>query len=667
MTHDWQCTCGNVTGTWTGEHNPSCRLNNNDLFFQGECEWDPDEQEFTEPDDLIELDRDSTSEMCLDNDCLVSRPHSVEDCQTTEGDMTVANLKTGTSQPTVVGKTAQLEVVTDARDIVEVALTVIHGTEPDKTIYDRCVEYFTDPLLQTFEKVSFGNLLDIEDCATFEAFGKQVINWREGFDSPPVYDCVCAEMTHVLCRFCGVMRANGDPDMPWIPTYERRVREVTMFFLGGYFTCSCAVSKQFVCITCDVQRWSKDAAWSYYDHSWKDAANRHVKTGHKPVSAHETAPVKPSIQTVSSVATYVKCRHYGEMVALPDGTMIMCSSEHKRKDDVPKPDFGCYMMASWEPDWLAYWLNWTDYGLPKMSMETVLLIVDDLLARSRSGQVVEIGCMGGHGRTGSLLALLIMRASSDTGPEAAMEYVWENYCTEAIEGSKQKWYIEAFHCWMNGLPLPEQPITPCGKWNHEKMFEKNEWCPKNCPTVGSDYAAWLEAEAKKHANSTSKPVTSTKSSTSKKTDPKSPATTPTVATSKYPALGDPVTWETKVPERDSTAYWCTQWRHKVMWMQHEGCDCEYWDADLNLFADRGFTRLDPQELAPGQPDLTMEEIEELIDDLIDDSPHTCKRPNEHTQPCSWWICKFNPALMEAGITISSAPAEEAPVTTSIVV
>lgn len=47
---------------------------------------------------------------------------------------------------------------------------------------------------------------------------------------------------------------------------------------------------------------------------------------------------------------------------------------------------------------------------------------------------VHIGCIGGHGRTGTVLAALVKQM---TGNEDAITYVRENYCQKAVESTTQ--------------------------------------------------------------------------------------------------------------------------------------------------------------------------------------------------------------------------------------
>jgi protein-tyrosine phosphatase len=48
------------------------------------------------------------------------------------------------------------------------------------------------------------------------------------------------------------------------------------------------------------------------------------------------------------------------------------------------------------------------------------------------GKVVEVGCFGGHGRTGTLLALIIGEVEGLNAPEA-IKAIRTRYCDKAVE------------------------------------------------------------------------------------------------------------------------------------------------------------------------------------------------------------------------------------------
>jgi hypothetical protein len=79
----------------------------------------------------------------------------------------------------------------------------------------------------------------------------------------------------------------------------------------------------------------------------------------------------------------------------------------------------------------------------------------DAYHRAVDGERVEIGCIGGHGRTGTMLACMLVL--NGMKPAAAIKFVHKKYCTEAIESDLQEWYIEWFDCYIHGGEPPSKP------------------------------------------------------------------------------------------------------------------------------------------------------------------------------------------------------------------
>jgi protein-tyrosine phosphatase len=65
-----------------------------------------------------------------------------------------------------------------------------------------------------------------------------------------------------------------------------------------------------------------------------------------------------------------------------------------------------------------------------------------LIARADEGGAVEIGCLGGHGRTGTALACLAVLTGTPSAD--AVEWVRANYCREAIETDQQEALVRSF-------------------------------------------------------------------------------------------------------------------------------------------------------------------------------------------------------------------------------
>jgi hypothetical protein len=76
--------------------------------------------------------------------------------------------------------------------------------------------------------------------------------------------------------------------------------------------------------------------------------------------------------------------------------------------------------------------NIPDMGVPK-NVTRFKKLVTWLVQSIAVGKKVHVGCIGGHGRTGTLLSALVAEA----GEKDAIQYVRKNYCDKAVESKAQ--------------------------------------------------------------------------------------------------------------------------------------------------------------------------------------------------------------------------------------
>jgi protein-tyrosine phosphatase len=86
-------------------------------------------------------------------------------------------------------------------------------------------------------------------------------------------------------------------------------------------------------------------------------------------------------------------------------------------------------------------IDWPDYGLPVDEAVAVNQIVT-AFARAKNGERLEIGCIGGLGRTGTVLACMAILA----GVPAANAVAWvrANYDVHAVETAAQEAWVLQF-------------------------------------------------------------------------------------------------------------------------------------------------------------------------------------------------------------------------------
>jgi hypothetical protein len=130
-------------------------------------------------------------------------------------------------------------------------------------------------------------------------------------------------------------------------------------------------------------------------------------------------------------------------VVMPDGTELTAvsfgSSDPYARD--VSPDFALYLDERWRPPWPHEFLDWPDFGVPDDPVP-VAAALGSLLERARAGERVEIGCDGGHGRTGTALACLAIL--SGQAPGDAVSWVRAAYCERAVETEEQEAFARNF-------------------------------------------------------------------------------------------------------------------------------------------------------------------------------------------------------------------------------
>jgi hypothetical protein len=155
------------------------------------------------------------------------------------------------------------------------------------------------------------------------------------------------------------------------------------------------------------------------------------------------------------------CSHWREPVDLLGGVVVFASAWFDRPMrgrvvDMDWPDVGFYLDGSWasaalvcspgfrppfarRPRGQIVFYPWPDLGLPR-DPRRFKRALKWLVEQASAGRRVEIGCAGGHGRTGSTLAgLLVLQGIS---PREAIRRVRRTYCEEAIESAEQSAMIQ---------------------------------------------------------------------------------------------------------------------------------------------------------------------------------------------------------------------------------
>jgi hypothetical protein len=137
----------------------------------------------------------------------------------------------------------------------------------------------------------------------------------------------------------------------------------------------------------------------------------------------------------------VVCQHTEDAVIFPDGTQVLASGWLQRKVGEPVPDFGLYLDPLWAPTWPAIMLDWPDFGVPR-DRDVADAQIRGAFERARAGLKVEVACIGGHGRTGTVLACMAILAGVPA--DDAVEWVRSTYCRRAVQEPSQQYWIERY-------------------------------------------------------------------------------------------------------------------------------------------------------------------------------------------------------------------------------
>jgi hypothetical protein len=132
------------------------------------------------------------------------------------------------------------------------------------------------------------------------------------------------------------------------------------------------------------------------------------------------------------------------LVTFPDGTHVRASSIAERRDDDPERAFGLYADAHWEPTWPADVIAWPDFGVPQ-DADVAAQQIAGAYERARRGELVEVGCLGGKGRTGTVLACMAVLAGVPS--QDAVAWARRAYRPEAVETAEQEAWVRWFGEW----------------------------------------------------------------------------------------------------------------------------------------------------------------------------------------------------------------------------
>ena len=118
-----------------------------------------------------------------------------------------------------------------------------------------------------------------------------------------------------------------------------------------------------------------------------------------------------------------------------DVVMNLTFSSIKEAHSIPIPELKKW--ESYATPFIELQMDWPDYGtigLPRAFWEELVTYLETNHSK------LLIFCQGGHGRTGTAVACLMVTALGYTAKQA-IRWIRKNYCSSAIESSSQETYI----------------------------------------------------------------------------------------------------------------------------------------------------------------------------------------------------------------------------------
>lgn len=151
-------------------------------------------------------------------------------------------------------------------------------------------------------------------------------------------------------------------------------------------------------------------------------------------------------------------------ITLPDGTPVRGRGHRRPVPPGPSPTYGLYLgrppgatrrfwdrAPAWRPDWPADWIDWPDFRIPRDS-EAAATLIEHAYSLARAGQLVEVACGGGTGRTGTVIACMAVLAGHPA--DDAVRWTREHYRRHAVETPGQRRWITWF--------ATQRPAEPAG-------------------------------------------------------------------------------------------------------------------------------------------------------------------------------------------------------------
>jgi hypothetical protein len=155
------------------------------------------------------------------------------------------------------------------------------------------------------------------------------------------------------------------------------------------------------------------------------------------------------------------CTHWRTRVLVADGAVLCSGLYAASRGAAPGdacPAVGYYLDERWRADPPAavaarpVHVDWPDFGV--IQPERLAEVAAEVAGAIAAGQSVEIACLGGHGRTGTLLAAVIGHAEG-LGAAAALREARRRYCPPAVATRAQ---VRLIYAALGAPPPPPEAL-----------------------------------------------------------------------------------------------------------------------------------------------------------------------------------------------------------------
>jgi hypothetical protein len=123
-------------------------------------------------------------------------------------------------------------------------------------------------------------------------------------------------------------------------------------------------------------------------------------------------------------------------IELPGGIRLRAAGQHEQAD-LSRPDWGVYADHCWD-GWPGLVLEWPDFGVPDDD-DAALTAIVEAIRRAEAGEDVLVGCRGGIGRTGTIVAAAAV--ARGVPADEAREWVRQRLHPFAVETDEQARWI----------------------------------------------------------------------------------------------------------------------------------------------------------------------------------------------------------------------------------